>query len=278
MIDYHIHTRHSTDASGTITEYCEKALQIGLKEICFTNHCELDPHRDDSFIRFNGEREPLSNHSLEKLQIKIFEARDRFRKKGLQVKFGIEVGYYLGIEERLHEVMHGIDFDFVIGAIHCLDHICIDSSRECNRYFAQYNAHQYLTNYFHALSDLIRSNLFDSVAHIDVYKKYGRGYYGSDTDDVPLEITSSVFRLIKEHHIAMEVNTAGMRFMNEFYPGPSLMQMAQEYGLCLITIGSDSHNPADLGKDLNLAHDYLKSFGFKSVFGFDQRKSSCWKI
>ena len=278
MIDYHIHTRHSIDASGTITEYCERALQIGLKEICFTNHCELDPRRNDSFIRFNGEREPLSNHSLEKLQRKVFEARDRFRKKGLLVRFGIEVGYYPGIEERLHEMMRGIDLDFVIGAIHCLDHICIDSSRECNQYFGQYDARQYLTNYIHALSELVRSNLFDSVAHIDVYKKYGRDYYGSAINDVPLEIISSVFRLIKEHDIAMEVNTAGMRFMNEFYPGPSLMQMAREHGLRLITIGSDSHKTADLGKDLKLAHDYLKSFGFKRVFGFDQRKSSCWNI
>ena len=278
MIDYHIHTQHSIDASGTITEYCERALQIGLKEICFTNHCELDPRRNDSFIRFNGEREPLSNHSLEKLQRKVFEARDQFRKKGLLVRFGIEVGYYPGIEERLHEMMRGIDLDFVIGAIHCLDHICIDSSRECNQYFGQYDARQYLTNYIHALSELVRSNLFDSVAHIDVYKKYGRDYYGSAINDVPLEIISSVFRLIKEHDIAMEVNTAGMRFMNEFYPGPSLMQMAREHGLRLITIGSDSHKTADLGKDLKLAHDYLKSFGFKRVFGFDQRKSSCWNI
>jgi histidinol-phosphatase (PHP family) len=278
MIDYHIHTLHSIDASGTITEYCQRALQIGLKEICFTNHCELDPHRDDSFIRFNGKREVLSKNSLVKLQRKTFEARDRFRGKGLLVKFGIEVGYYPGIERRLSQIMDGLELDFVIGAIHCLDHICIDSSRECGRYFDGHDAEQYVTNYLNAVSSLVKCNLFDSIAHIDVYKKYGYNYYGHDIYNIRREAITEVFRQIKQNGIAMEINTAGMRFMNEFYPAPALMKMARENGLKAITVGSDSHKPDDLGKDLKPAIDYLKSFGFGMIYSFEKRKPAPLRI
>ncbi|UCG29631.1 MAG: histidinol-phosphatase [candidate division WOR-3 bacterium] len=274
MIDYHIHTDHSTDASGTIAEYCQRALQIGLKEICFTNHCELDPQRNDSFIRFNGEPETLSNRGLTKLQEEVFQARERFSTNGLSVKFGIEVGYYPGMEKELNRVMDGLSLDFVIGAIHCLDHICIDSSRECDRYYDDHDVTQYVTEYMDAVSSLIRSRLFDSLAHVDVHKKYGRNRYGQNIDNVPRDLIAGVFGLMKEHGIAMEINTAGMRFMNEFYPAPALMEIAREHHLEYITIGSDSHQPADLGKDLDLAIDYLKSFDFHTIYRFDNRQPS----
>ncbi len=278
MIDYHVHTDHSIDASGTLTEYCQRALQIGLEEICFTNHCELDPQRNDSFIRFNGTSEPVSNAGFIKLQNEIFEARDRFIRKGLSVKFGIEVGYDPGIEKRLHAIIDGLELDFVIGAIHCLDHICIDSSRECGRYFDGHDADQYVTNYLNAVSCLVKSRLFDSIAHIDVYKKYGLNYYGHDIYNIPGEAINEVFRQIKQNGIAMEINTAGMRFMNEFYPAPALMKMARENGLKAITVGSDSHKPDDLGKDLKPAIGYLKSFGFGMIYSFEKRNPAPRRI
>ncbi|MGB7054712.1 MAG: histidinol-phosphatase [bacterium] len=278
MVDYHIHTQHSIDASGTISEYCNQAVKIGLQEICFTNHCELDPERDDSFIRFNGEREPFSKKGLMKLQSEVNEARDRYKHQGLIVKFGIEVGYYKGIEQKLKGIIEGIDLDFVIGAIHCLDHICIDSSRECRRYFDRHDASQYVDNYYVSVASLIESGMFNSLAHIDVYKKYGRDHYGAEIADVPRHLVTRIFRMIKDNHIALEINTAGMRFMQEFYPAPMLMKIAHEQGVKLITIGSDSHKPEDLGKDLSLATEYLKSFGFDAVHTFDKRNPQTRKI
>lgn len=272
MIDYHIHTSHSIDASGTLTEYCQRAVQIGLDEICFTNHCELDLHRNDSFIRFDGSPEPLSNAGLIRLQNEVFEARDQFKKKGLSVKFGIEVGYDPGIKDIFKAITSGLELDFIIGAIHCLDHICIDSSRECGRYFDKHEAVQYVNNYLNAVSDLVKSGLFDSIAHIDVYKKYGLDHYGKDIYNIRQEVISEVFSLIKKHDIAMEVNTAGMRFMNEFYPARAIMKAARESGIEAITVGSDSHKPADLGRDLAPAVDYLRSYGFRTIHSYSKRK------
>ena len=278
MVDYHIHTSHSIDASGTISAYCDQAVNLGLEEICFTNHCELDPERDDSFIRFDGEREPFSREGLIKLRAEIYDARDRYKNKGLNVKFGIEVGYYQGIEQQLETLFAGMDLDFVIGAIHCLDHICIDSSRECGRYFMDHNAQDLVDNYYKAAEQLIKSGMFDSIAHLDVYKKYGLDHYGQKICDIPDRIIIPIFKIIRDNHIALEMNTAGMRFMNEFYPAPALMKLAHEQGIRLLSIGSDSHRPEDLGKDLAPAMEHLKSFGYNAVYTFDKRNPEARKI
>lgn len=278
MVDYHIHTGHSIDASGSIAEYCDQAVNLGLEEICFTNHCELDPERNDSFIRFNGEREPFSRDGLVKLQSEIYSAQDRYKKNGLTVKFGIEVGYYQGIEPKLEKIFKDIDLDFVIGAIHCLDHVCIDSSRECGRYFEDHEAQELIDNYFRAVEGLIRSHMFDSVAHLDVYKKYGLNHYGKVIYDIPDRIIVPIFEMIRDNHLALEMNTAGMRFMNEFYPAPALMKLACQLGVRLLSIGSDSHRPDDLGKDLALAMDHLKSCGYEAVYTFDKRNPKARKI
>ncbi len=42
MIDSHLHTGITIDASGTMEDYCKKAVELGYKYICFTNHMEMD--------------------------------------------------------------------------------------------------------------------------------------------------------------------------------------------------------------------------------------------
>jgi histidinol-phosphatase (PHP family) len=273
MIDYHIHTYHSIDAEGTIDEYCQRALHIGLKEICITNHCELDPARQDSWIRFsNNDKQPVTNRGLKRLAHEVEVAKELYKKSGLTVRLGLEVGYYEGIEPRLREVMNGVQFDFVLGSIHCLNHICIDSSREYEAYFSRHTTSVLLDNYCEALENLITSGLFDSLGHIDVYKKYGLKFYGDSIRNISEDALSEIFRLMKEHNIALEINTAGWRCVDEPYPSPLFMKCAREQGLTLITIGSDCHKVADLGKGIIEATHYAKSFGFDAVYGFDKRQ------
>jgi len=274
MIDYHIHTHHSIDAEGSIDEYCKQALKCGLKEICFTNHCELDPQRDDNLIRFDGtgEPQPFTRDCLLRLQNQVLQSKDRYKRSGLTVKFGLEVGYFDGIEKFLHEVTKDIVFDFVLGSIHCLDHICIDSSREYQTYFAKHKVPDLFHNYFKEVKNLINSELFNSVGHLDVYKKYGIGFYGTEIHTLPEDSLKDCFQLMAEKEIALEINTAGLRRINEFYPAPSIMKHARAQGVNLITIGSDAHKVADLGKGIKEGMEYAKSFGFEAVCSYEKRK------
>ncbi len=278
MVDYHIHTNHSIDAEGKLEEYCQRALSLGLEEICFTNHCELDPARDDSFICFNGQREKFTRHGLLRLQDEILKQKEKNKSSGLSIKFGIEIGYYKGIEPRLHEIIDGIELDFLLGSIHCLDHICIDSSREYMTYFAKHSAHTMLVNYYQAVEDLVKSDLFNSVGHLDVYKKYGIAYYRDEIDEVIVESLRRIYRMMAERNIALEINTAGLRRIDQFYPSPFIIKYAREQGLNIITIGSDAHRVEDLGKGIAEGTKYAKSLGFEAVYRFNKKQPISVKI
>ncbi len=278
MIDYHIHTQHSIDAEGSISEYCERALRLGLREICITNHCELDPLRNDSFIRFNGHREPITRENLLLLQDEVLREKTFYKKTGLDVRFGLEIGYYDGIEPTLQKLIDDISLDFLLGSIHCLDHICIDSSRECSLYFANHTASELLVNYFQEVEKLIRSKFFDAIGHLDVYKKYGLEFYGEEMNRLPGVVLKRIFQSMEENNVALEINTAGLRRIHEYYPSPSILQYARAEGLTRITIGSDAHRVRDLGKGINQGLEYAKSFGFDAVYGYEKRRPIQIKI
>jgi histidinol-phosphatase (PHP family) len=278
MIDYHIHTNHSIDAQGDINEYCARAVEVGLEEICITNHCELDPQRDDTLIQFGHHQQAFTHKALLRMRDEIMEAKEKYKKRGLTVKFGLEIGYFDGIENHLQKLLHGVELDFLLGSIHCLDSVCIDSSKECTTYFTKYAARELLDNYYSAIKKLIESHLFDSIGHLDVYKKYGLSFYGDAINIVPRDVLTDVFRLTKENNIAFEINTAGFRLLNEFYPARSIIQHARDCGVSRITIGSDAHKVTDLGVGLQEGVDYAKSFGFDAVYAFEKRKPVRVKI
>uniref|UniRef100_A0A7C4XFX4 Histidinol-phosphatase n=1 Tax=candidate division WOR-3 bacterium TaxID=2052148 RepID=A0A7C4XFX4_UNCW3 len=278
MIDYHIHTNHSIDAEGSLDEYLEQALKLSLREICITNHCELDSLRNDNLIRIEDKILPIKKENLLFLQNEIIARESYYKDKGLRIKFGIEVGYFEGIGKRLKEVTDDLKLDYILGAIHCLEHICIDSSKEYERYFTQKGVDELLSNYYNTLKELVKSHLFDGVAHLDVYKKYGLGFYGETIRKIPKDKVFEIFKLIAENGIALEINTAGLRRHNEFYPSVDFMKIAKEAGVELVTVGSDCHRADDLGRGIKEAIEYVKMFGFKYIFGFSGRKPIPYKI
>ena len=277
LVDYHIHTAHSTDARNSLIEYCERALKIGLGQICFTNHCELDKERDDNFIVFEGQRQPIERSGIERLFSEIGRCREQYDPHELDIRTGIEIGFFPGIEEYVDHLLGNIQVDYVLGSIHCLDHICIDSSKEYKTYFTAYPAPAMLNNYFQAVHELVQSGLFDAVAHLDVYKKYGIDHYGRIIDHLPVGIIEKIFQDMKAKNIALELNTAGLRRSGQIYPSADLMSIAKKTGIELLVIGSDAHSVEDLGKGLNEGYEYIRSFGYDEVCTFKDRKITMLK-
>ncbi len=182
--DYHVHPDYSIDAAPVrIRDYCQKALELKLTEICFTTHIELDPVRReiDNFIIFNGERLSVFNPAwLDGYFREIARVQQEFRHANLKVKAGIEVGYCRGCERFVEKIVNEYPFDFVLGAIHCLDHITISSMKESPNYFRKKTLAELRKEYFATLAEMATTGLFDCIAHVDLYLRYGFGYYGPE--------------------------------------------------------------------------------------------------
>ena len=106
MIDYHVHTNYSADASATVTEQLEAAAERGLSEICFTDHVDFD----------NGDKS-MQPSDLGALREQLLPYNGLY--KGVRIRRGAEVALNdWNCAEKARQYIAPHDLDFVIGSIH----------------------------------------------------------------------------------------------------------------------------------------------------------------
>ena len=255
--DYHIHPGYSLDASGTVDQYCRRALELGIQEICFTTHYDSDPHRKeiDPFVQVDGEIVPLSEESVGRYIDDVRSADEKYRPFGLTVRVGLEVDYAPHIEDKLRRELARFDLDYRLGAVHCLDHIAISASDEAERYFKTKSAEELLSEYYGVLRRAVQSGLFEVIAHLDIYKKYGLGFYGKEVLTGHQGLVEPVLELMAEKDVGMEINTGVLRKGHvEFCPGLEIVRLALEKGVKIVAYGSDAHKVGQLGERIQEAY------------------------
>src|SRR5512143_1597471 len=173
MVDYHVHPDFSHDAHGSVDEFCARAVQIGLDEICFTTHYEPDPARTRiEHVRVNGVVQPVVSDWADAYVAALWAAAARF--KGLVVLAGVEVGYEPGLEGVISDFLSRYPFDFVLGSVHCLGHIAITAGDEMERFRSELlplGPESFADSYFRSLRAAAGTQLFDSLGHLDIYRK-----------------------------------------------------------------------------------------------------------
>ncbi|MFY9273230.1 MAG: histidinol-phosphatase HisJ family protein [Thermacetogeniaceae bacterium] len=261
--DYHVHPDYSIDASPVkIREYCQKALELGLREICFTTHVELDPARreKDNFVYLNGEKVSVFNFIwLDSYFEEISQAQDEFKHTNLKVKAGIEIGYNRGCERHVEKMLNNYPFDFVMVAIHCLDHIAISSMKESPHYFQNKSLSELRADYFTTLQEAVNTGFFDSIAHIDLYLRYGFRHYGPEILTIHRGAVEPVFSEMAKRGMGLEINTSSRhRGLEEFHPTREMLELAVKSGIRIFTVGSDAHSLEELGGYIDEALEILK--------------------
>jgi len=275
-MDYHVHPDYSIDASPVrMREYCLKAMELELTEICFTTHVELDPVRKDkdNFVNLKGEKIPVLNHIwLDNYFEEITRVQEEFRNTNLKIKAGIEIGYNRGCEEHVERMVGSYPFDFVMGAIHCLDHIAISSMKESPLYFQRKSLGQLRRDYFTTLKEAVSTGFFDSIAHVDLYLRYGVRNYGPEVFTIHRGAVEPVLAEMARRGMGLEINTSSRRRgLKEFHPTREILALAVKSGIKVFTIGSDAHSLEDLGGHIDEALELLKEYGLRS-HSFTRRK------
>lgn len=255
--DYHVHPDYSLDAVGTIDQYCQKALKLGLKEICFTTHYDTDPARkdEDPFMRIDGKIVPLNEENVKRYIEDVRRANEIYCPMGLSVKVGLEVDYAPHIEDQLRKDLASFDLDYTLGAVHCLDHIAITASTEAESYFRTKSLKELCQEYYKILGKAAKSDLFDALAHLDIYRKYGLAFYGEKILTAHRGLVEPVLELMVENNVGLEINTALLRKGHkEFSPSLEILNLALKMAVKIIAFGSDAHKVEHLGKNIRDAH------------------------
>ncbi len=275
MIDFHVHCDYSIDAKGSIEDYALSALKRGIDCICFTTHCDLDPTRrhHDGKIRLKGEIVDVTSDWLPRYAEDVRSAKEKFSDTGLEILCGLEIGYVPGIEDLIEDTISRCDFDYILAGVHTMDGIDISSPREAGLCFGKISCGDFLKKYYSYIEEAIETQLFDCIAHLDAYKMFALEYYGDRLLDLQLDFCKEVLTKMAESDVALEVNSKALRKgFGEICPNPRILVLAKETGVKMVTIGSDSHDPDDLGKDLNACVASALNAGFNEISIWRNRK------
>jgi histidinol-phosphatase (PHP family) len=277
MIDFHVHCDYSSDAVGSVEEYAAHALGNGLRAMCFTTHCDLDPKRrhHDGKVRLKGELVDVTSDWLGNYVNDVREVSARYAGLGLEVRLGLEIGYTPGIEHLIRPVIDSFDFDFILGGVHTLEGIDIVSSTESREYFASHGPREMCEVYYRDLGEAVESGLFDCIAHIDIYKRMGVAYYGEALEGAHQGLIEPVLAEMARRGLSLEINSGGYRKGLPWpFPGPGILDLAREAGVEDITPGSDCHRPEEAGYKITECLETGRKCGYERIAVFAGRRKS----
>lgn len=266
MLDYHVHTRYCRHASGEVKEYVIEGINKGLKEIGISDHYPMSHLPQLSYNDYSMDLQEFPSYKREVNQLKkIFNSK-------IDVKLGAEVDYLKAEESTLRKNLASEDVDYLMGVIHLLDNWIIDDPRNTHKYL-EYDLNAFYNKYFDEIQNLIRSGLFDIVGHIDVIKKFNH---------IPEEgierYIMPCLESIADKELCLEVNTSGIdRPVKDTYPGKKFFKIMFDMGI-QITLGSDAHQPSEVGRHFEVILKLLKNVGYSGLISFKNREKELTKI
>lgn len=253
-----MHTPLCHHAVGEPLEYAARAVELGLKEIGISDHSPMD--RDD----FDDWRMSFSN--LDEYVAKVRHAQVQF--PNLRIKLGLEVDYLPGCEAWIRQLAARYPWDYFIGSVHYVSESWdLDNPKKLSEWKKR-DPFEVWTAYFERLTMAVESQLFDTIGHADLCKKF----CFVPTQDCT-HLYEKFLRAAAANDIAIEINTSGLRKdCKEMYPNPQIVQLAFDFNVPL-TFGSDAHAPGEVGLNFTEAIALARKSGYKSWRRFTKRKS-----
>lgn len=261
--DYHIHTHFSSDCEVDPKEYIEKAIEMGMKEICFTDHVDFDyPVIDD---------EELFRIDADSYFEELSELRWMYRNK-IKLKVGIELGLNPSIYDVNREFLSKYPFDFVIGSSHVVN----GTDPYYPSYWDMRSPKDAILEYYEAiLKNVTLFNDYDVYGHLDYVRRYvpDKSYVYVDEDFY--DITEMILKNIIAKGHGIELNTRSLADgFTTYIPTIALLERYKKLGGEIVTVGSDSHYLNNLGYGFKTARDILLNTGFKYITTFEGRKAT----
>ena len=250
IVDYHMHLRdpdervvHSLEA---VERFVTAAAERGVDEIGFSEHVYyFRQTRRVWALDYQTER---CVYDLDAYVEVVLEAK----RQGMPVKLALEVDYVGEQQDELAALLAPYPWDYLLGSVHWIDGLAVDQQPGL---WARASVDEVWRRYFAAVVELASSGHVDVLAHPDLAK---------------------IFRMRPDHieypaldGVALEISTAGLRKpVGELYPAAAMLEAGPP-----ITLASDAHVPADVGRDFDRAVVHARAAGYETVSVFEGRKA-----
>ena len=253
--DGHIHTPycpHGTDDS--FEEYVQKAIQVGVDEISFTEHFPLPEGFEDPA--------PAKDSSIEADKMESYindvkKIKEKYKDK-IKINIGAEVDYIEGFEEEIKNNLnkYGEYLEDSILSVHmikiedkyyCMDFSCEEFEKIVNLLGSVESVYNL---YYETLIKAINSDLGKykpkRIGHLNLVRKYNKKFPYDYSNNKKLK---ELVKLISDRGYELDYNIAGLfkEDCGETYISGYLEELIKQYNIKLV-LGSDSHSAKYIDK------------------------------
>ena len=256
IYDMHLHSTFSFDSELEMNRAADRALELGLSGIAFTDHLDVNYLADgsDVYYDFGDYLEAVDKVKAE------YEGR-------LEILSAVEVGLQPHVVGENISRLAGYDFDYKIGSTHLISRI--DPYDGTYFKFEPERVHAYRRY----LRELIRNvelyHDFNTLGHFDYVVRYAPFedntiYFREFYDEF-----KTIIELMIRYGLAFEVNT---RSYDKVPMDLETLKAYKRAGGETVVIGSDAHKADRIGLNFKAAVELVKYCGFDHIAHF--RKGS----
>ena len=258
LADGHVHSEWSWDAgqadgdhAGSMFGTCERAAELGVGSIAFTDHLDFTPWEVeleeldglDSFkVYVTGSTLTPPPLDVDGYLESIERCRTAFPE--LRILTGIEFGEPHRNADAAATFLERGRFERINGSLHSLQ--VGDLFNEPHGLFKIWPAADVIRAYLDELSRMIANSDFHVLSHI----QYPLRYWPNDEEPFEARAFEKEFRralrLLADRGRALEINTRDALL-------PEILRWWREEGGTALTYGSDAHSPAVLARGIREA-------------------------
>ncbi len=263
--DYHMHTSYSLDASSSMEEMIAQAVNIGMTEICFTDHYEFEVLKTKDSYTID----------YDKYVNEFNQLKEKYSNK-INLMLGIELGLIETAGDDIRKLIEKYNFDFTIGSSHI---ICGDDLYLKKLYENRAKKEAYQIYFEETLKNILAIDGICVYGHLDYVSRYAPYPNKLFVYEEFSDVIDEVLKALISKNIGLEINTSGFRYgLNQTHPHVSILKRYKEFGGKIVTVGSDSHHKKDVAAGFDKAYEVLTAAGFDSVALFRERKPTFIKI
>lgn len=260
LMDYHIHSSFSDDSIYPMEKVVQKAIEVGLDEICFTEHVDhgVKMYALDFYENYYNE---------------FIRCKNKYRDR-IKLKYGAEFGMQTHTIDQFQEDFNKNDFDFVILSCHQIQNLEFwTQDFQKGKTQKEYN----LAYYEEILHVMQQYKDYSVLGHLDAIKRDDlMGIYPyEETKNVLKEILSLAIKDGK----GIEINTSNERYgLLDFTPCKEILLLYKQLGGEIITFGSDTHIEEHVGYHIAEMKGELKKLGFTKFCSYNRMKPQFHKL
>lgn len=282
--DYHLHCEFSDDSTVPMEKQVERGIELGLDEMCFTDHVDYGIKRDwtdnvewrDTFEHGEWHHQALANVNYPEYFAKLMRMKKTYGDK-ITIKEGLEFGIQtitIPEYEKLYADWAG-ELDFVLLSMHQVD----NKEFWTQDFQANKTQEEYRTKYLEEILAVQQQFKHYSVlAHLDLLARYDKA--GAYPFEKERDLYAEILRQAIADGKGIEINTSSWYYgLDDTSPSRDILRLYRDLGGKIVTIGSDAHKTEWLADHIRDAQLILRDeIGIDSICTFDHMEPTFHKI